>query len=51
MSFDTAYSELLMPCHLSERQNYNVKVTNKSFKNVAKVQIFGSDGDKSELHS
>jgi hypothetical protein len=30
-------------------QNHNIKVANKSFKNVTKPQILGIDGNKSIL--
>jgi hypothetical protein len=40
---------ILMPRHQKAGQNRNIKLPNKSFENVAKVQIFGNDGSNQNL--
>jgi hypothetical protein len=40
---------MLRSCHQHARQNHNIKIAYKSFKNVARVKIFGNYTKKSKL--
>jgi hypothetical protein len=41
---------MFMPRYQKVDENHILKIANKSFENVAKVQIFGDYNNKSELH-
>jgi hypothetical protein len=40
---------MLTSCHQNARQNHNIKIAYRSFKNVARDKIFGNYSKKSKL--
>jgi len=40
-----------MSHHQNVGENRGIRIANKSYKNVLKVQIFGNYSNKSKLHS
>jgi hypothetical protein len=39
---------MIMSHHENSEQNQNIRITNESFENVAKIQILGDDTNKLE---
>jgi hypothetical protein len=49
VSLETERSKhMFMYCHQNTDQNHNVETVNKYLKNMAKVHVFGNDGNKSK---